>query len=346
MRKLKRICFIVSALFGFQSIALAAPKEIKVLTDRTDFHLKPLFKKFEEITGVRVDAAFVDKGLLPRLETRPSEPDLVITKDAELMVLANEKKLLTPFKSASIDKRIPVEFRSKDHAWLGLSYRARVIYYSRDRVKPEELSTYENLADPKWKGRVCIRPGTDDYNLNLFSQMLEDLGEQKLKTFLQGLKANLAVRPQGNDREQAKNIFEKKCDVAVANTYYMGIMLSEPKQRDWAAATRIFFPNQQAGGTYILMSAAGLTKANRDIKSATKLLEFLTEELAQDHMSQVTFEYALKPFGDLPPIVQSFGAEQPGIENGVFKKKLIPLEKIAKNRDIVVRLLNEVKFDE
>lgn len=318
--------------------------EVRVITDRTDFHVKPLFEMFEKTTGVAVKTTFARNGLLASLEAEPNRADVLITRDAELAVLAQKQGLLSPFSSKMIENRIPKEFRAADHSWTGLSYRARVIFYSKDRVRPKELSTYEDLADERWRGRVCMSSPYEDYNLNLFSQMLEDLGEDRLIRFLDGLKRNLASKPQGSDRDQARAIFEKRCDIALINTYYMAIMLAEPSQRDWAMSSRIFFPNQKAGGSYILMSAAGLTKKLRNADEARRLLEFLVGDLAQNHMALVTSEYVFNPLTELSPVVRGFGDDQDGIEKGVFKRRVIPVTKIAANRDTIIKILNKVRF--
>jgi iron(III) transport system substrate-binding protein len=323
-----------------------ARREIRVLTDRTESHLAPLFADFERTTGIAVKAVYLDKGLVARLESRPTEADLVTTKDADLLEIARTKGLLQPLSSAKVRAAVPDRFREPSGAYFSDGYRARAIFYSRERVKPEELSTYEALAEPKWKGRVCIRSGYHDYNLSLFGQMLVVLGPARTRAFLEGLKANLARTPGGDDRGQARAIFEKKCDVAIANSYYMGIMLSSAEQRPWGEATAVFFPNQNEGGAFILRSGLALTKATDNVEAATRLLEYLVDPAVQDRMAELTFAYPVAGRSPLPEINQHLGEGQPGVEHGVFKVRDVPLVEIANQREAVVRMLDAIQFDQ
>jgi len=343
MKKKIRALLVLSFLFA--AFNLSAKEELKVLTDRTDFLVRPLFKHFEETTGIKVHVAYIKKGLIQRLESRPLEADIIITKNADIFPIAKKKGLLAPFSSELVKKRIPTEFIGPKDLWTGISYRGRVLYYSKERVKIGELSGYEALAEPKWKGRICIRSGYHNYNLSLFGQMLEEWGEKKFRKFIKGFHSNLASRPTGNDRAQVKLIYEKKCDVAIANTYYMGIMLSRADQREWAYSAKMYFPDQKKGGVYILSSAAALTKAGRNVQAATKLMEFMTSDFAQTFISQVSYEYPLNSSEPLPAIVKNFAEGQKEVKEGVIKKKTIPLEKVAANREKVIKILNEVNFD-
>jgi iron(III) transport system substrate-binding protein len=324
----------------------AAHREIRVLTDRTESHLAPFFTAFQQATGIAVKAVYLDKGLIARLESRPTEADLVITKDADLLEIARTKGLLQPLSSAKVRAAVPEAFREPSGAYFSDSYRARAIFYSRERVKPGELSTYEALADPKWKGRVCIRSGYHDYNLSLFGQMMAAFGPDRTRAFLAGLKANLARTPGGDDRGQARAVFEKKCDVAIANSYYMGIMLSSAEQRPWGEATAVFFPDQNDGGSFILRSGLALTKATDGVDPATQLLEYLVQPDIQDRLANLTFGYPVAGHDPLPEINQKLGEGQPGVEHGVFKVHDVPLAQIAANRDAVVRMLDAIQFDQ
>lgn len=323
----------------------ASAAELKVLADRTESHLVPIFKAFEKATGHTVKAVFLDKGLLTRLASRPTEADLVITKDADLLELAKQKKLLQPFSSTAIVKAVPARFRDPAAAYFSDSYRARVVFYSRDRVKPEELSSYRALAEKRWRGKLCIRSGYHDYNLSLFGQMIVADGEEAVRRFLAGLKANLARTPTGNDRDQARAIFEKRCDVAIANSYYMGIMLSSKEQRAWGEATGVFFPDQARAGAFILRSGLALTKARTNLKLATRFLEFVVEDATQDLIANLTFAYPVVSSRPWPKLTRELGAGQRGVKDGVFKIREVSLAEVAKQRDTVIRLLDELKFD-
>ena len=324
----------------------APPREIRVLTDRTEAHVAPLFADFERATGVAVKPAYVDKGLLARLESRPTEADLVITKDADLLEIARKKGLLKPLSSERVRAAVPPRFREASGAYFSDAYRARAIFYARDRVKPDELSTYEALAEPKWKGRVCLRSGYHDYNLSLFGQMLFAYGPARTRAFVTGLRDNLARPPQGDDRGQVRAIFEKKCDVALANSYYMGIMLSSAEQRPWGLAAGVFFPDQKQGGAFILRSGLALTNAMVATDEATALLERLVQPDVQDRIAALTFAYPVAGKAPLSEVNQALGEGQPEVVRGAFQVHDVPLEEIAARRDEVVRLLDELQFDQ
>lgn len=326
--------FKFSVTLAISSIATLAaaesPKEIKIISDRTEAHLKPIFAAFEKQTGAKVNAVFLDKGLINRLETRPTEADIVITKDAELLEIARTKKLLQPYSSESINAAVPTEFRDPTNMFFVDAYRARVIFYSVERVKPEQLSTYEDLASPKWKGKLCIRSGFHDYNLSLFGQYFAFYGEKKAKEIITGMQSNLARNPIGNDREQAKAIMEGKCDIALMNNYYLPIMQSIPEQQAWAKAVNVFYPNQKDKGVFIMRSAAALTTAKENAKLATRFLEFLVSADAQKLMVDATFQYPVN--GNAP-------------NKATFKSNFIPLKDVASPRDNVTKFLTEISFD-
>jgi len=231
---------------------------VRVLSDRTETHLKPLFDLFEENTGSKVEAVYSKSGMLSRLQAQPTESDIVISSTAEVMETARTENLLQAF-DAKVVEGVADSFVDPDRMYAITSYRPRSFFYSRERVKPEELSTYMALTDPKWKGRVSIRSGYHPYNMSLFCQMVEAYGPEKTRTFLAGLKANLARTPQGNDRAQVEAIYNGIADVSIGNSYYMPLMLERDDQRPWGEATEVFFPNQKEDGAFVMCSAAGLT---------------------------------------------------------------------------------------
>jgi iron(III) transport system substrate-binding protein len=323
----------------------AQQRELRVISDRTDQGtLRPILDAFEARSGAKVTGVFMDQGLVNRLESRPTEADVVITKDAELLDIAAQRGLLEPMKSAKISAAIPPEFMDPAGRYFVDAYRARVIFYSRARVKPSELSSYEDLANPKWKGRICIRSGSHDYNLALFGQFFASFGEAKAREVITGIRDNLARTPKGNDREQARAIFEGKCDIALMNTYYHPLMAENPDQKAWADAVALYFPSQATKGTFIMRSAAGLTKAtdNRDL--AVGLLEFMASREGQQLMVDRTKQYSV--LRDVPahPLMVKLGAEQ-GLVDGRFKIDFVPLNQIAGKRDEVIKFVNEIRFD-
>jgi iron(III) transport system substrate-binding protein len=346
-RRWAALCLGVTAAASALSCGgRASPAAIRVITDRTESNVAPIFAAFTKATGARVDVVYLDKGLISRLESRPTEADVVVTRDADLLEIARARGLLQPFASKRIEEAVPAEYRDPQGTYFSDAYRARVIYYSKDRVRPDELSTYEDLGADRWKGRVCIRSGYHDYNLSLFGQLLVKNGPERTRAFLERLKANLATAPSGNDRDQARAIFEGRCDVALANSYYMGIMLASPDQRAWGLATRVFFPDQQGCGAFVLRSGLALTKATGNVEAARELLEYVVQGNTQDYMAKLTYAYPVHGRGPLPEVNRALGAGQAGVSNGVFKICKVPLDAVAAQRDAVIRMLDEITFDQ
>jgi len=343
-RTLPRLLLLAGAL-ALAGPATAQQRVLRIVSDRTDQGtLRPILDAFEARSGAKVEGVFMDQGLVNRLETRPTEADVVITKDAELMEIAAQRGLLDPIESTTIKAEIPKEFMGRDNLYFVDAYRARLIFYSNTRVKPGEISSYDGFASPKWKGRICIRSGSHDYNLALFGQFLSSYGEAKARSVVQGLSDNLARTPKGNDREQARGIFEGKCDVAVVNSYYYALMQANAQQKPWADAVNVVFPNQEAKGTFIMRSASALTKnrGNRDL--ANRFLEFVASREGQQMMVDATKQYSVRPDVPVPPLMVKLGAEQ-GIVGGRFKIDFVPLEAMAGKREEAIKLVNEIKFD-
>ncbi len=306
-----RSLVVVISLIAFSTGAMAQQRVLRVISDRTDEGtLRPILEAYEAKSGAKIEGIFMDQGLVNRLESRPTEAEVVITKDAELLDIAAQRGLLDVIKSDSITAAIPPEFMDPAGRYFVEAYRARVIFYSKERVKPSELSTYEDLASPKWKGRICIRSGSHDYNLALFGQFFASYGEAKARAVISGIAANLARTPKGNDREQAKGIFEGKCDVALMNTYYYPMMLANPAQKPWAEAVGVFFPNQAEKGTFIMRSAAGLTKSGTNRDLAIGLLEFMASKEGQQLMVNRTKQYSVRRDVPVDPQMVKLGAEQ------------------------------------
>jgi len=341
-----RTLMVVIGLIALSTTAMAQqPRVLRVISDRTDEGtLRPILEAYEAKSGAKIEGIFMDQGLVNRLESRPTEAEVVITKDAELLDIAAQRGLLDVLKSDSISAAIPPEFMDPAGRYFVEAYRARVIFYSKERVMPSELSTYEDLASPKWKGRLCVRSGSHDYNLALFGQFYVSYGEAKAKSMISGISNNLARTPKGGDRDQARGIFEGKCDVALMNTYYYPMMLANPAQKPWAEAVGVFFPNQAEKGAFIMRSAAGLTKstANRDL--AMGLLEYMASKEGQQLMVNRTKQYSVRR--DVPPDPQmvKLGAEQ-GLVDGRFKMDFVPLSSMAGKREEVIKLVNEIRFD-
>ncbi len=345
MKNLTLRLVVLATAATLTSAVFAQQRVLRLISDRTDQGtLRPILDAFEAKSGAKVEGVFMDQGLVNRLESRPTEADVVITKDAELLEIAAERGLLAPITSPKIKGVIPAEFMGPKDLFFVDAYRARVIFYSKARVKASELSSYEDLTSPKWKGRVCIRSGSHDYNLALFGMFLASYGETKGKAVISGISSNLARTPKGNDREQAKGIFEGKCDVALMNTYYYAYMAANPEQKAWADAVSLYFPSQAGKGTFIMRSAAALTKstANRDL--AVQLLEYIASKEGQMKMVDATKQYSVLPDVPAHPLMVQLGAEQ-GLVNGRFKMDFVPLPAMAGKREDVIKFVNEIKFD-
>ena len=325
--------------------AFAQQRVLRVISDRTDQGtLRPILDAFEAKSGAKVEGVFMDQGLVNRLESRPTEADVVITKDAELLDIAAQRGLLDVIGSEKINAAVPAEFRDVGGRYFVDAYRARIIFYAKARVKPADLSSYEDLASPKWKGRICLRSGSHDYNLALFGMFFASFGEAKAKAVISGIGANLARTPKGNDREQARAIYEGKCDVALMNTYYHPMMAADEVQKAWADAVGVYFPSQAGKGTFIMRSAAGVTKnaANRDL--AIGLLEFIASKEGQQLMVDRTKQYSVLPDVKAHPLMVKLGAEQ-GLVDGRFKMDFVPLAQMAGKREEVIKLVHEIRFD-
>ena len=341
---------LAMAVCGPASAAKAAKSkydgvEIKVLTDRTsDGLLQPLFEAFERETGIEIEAVFLDEGLVARLESRPTEADVVITKDAELIELAKRKGLLAKLESAPIEKAVPAPFRDKDGEYFVDAYRARGIIVSKDRVKPGAIQNYEDLTKPEWKGKVCTRSGKHDYNIAVFDQMLKAWGDEKGRQVISGIGKNLARAPEGDDREQAKAIMEGVCDVALLNSYYYPKMFEHKSQARWGQATRYIFPNQSSDGAFIMRSAVALTKATENRGAARVFAEYIASEKVQKMIVERTKQYSVLPSVAPHPSMVQMGADQ-GIKNGRFKINFVSLEGMADKRQEAIKFVEEIKYD-
>ena len=224
----------------------AEPGEVNVYSYRQPYLINPLLKEFTDETGIKVNVIYAEKGLIERIqaEGRNSPADLMLTVDVGNLTQATDAGIAQPIQSPELDAAIPPAYRAADGLWIGLTRRARVVYASKERVKQDTI-TYEELADPKWRGKICIRSGQHVYNVALIASMIAAHGEAWTETWLKGVKANLARKPAGDDRLQVKGVYAGECDLAIGNTYYMGAMLKndkEPEQKEWATRSTFCFP--------------------------------------------------------------------------------------------------------
>lgn len=313
--------------------------DVNVYSYREPELVQPLFDAFKADTGINVNVSFLKKGLVEKLKAEGdrSPADLVMTVDISRLNGIVEAGVTQPVISDTITANIPAEFRDPNNQWFGLTSRARIVYASKDRVKPGEVTTYEDLADPKWKGRICTRSGTHAYNLALTSAVLAHHGAAETKAWLTGVKANLARKPQGNDRAQVKAIYAGECDIAIGNTYYMKKMLEDPDQQAWANSVNIVFPTFTNGGTHVNLSGVAMTKSAPNKENALKLMTFLSSAKAQEIYAETNGEYPLKAGTNPSAIVASWGD---------FTADDKPLIELAKLRAASLKLVEQVNFDE
>ncbi|CBL46016.1 ABC-type Fe3+ transport system, periplasmic component [gamma proteobacterium HdN1] len=286
-----------ATLAGFAGWAQAA--ELNIYSARKEELIRPLLEKFSKKTGIGVNVVTADDDvLIQRLkaEGRNTPADILIMADAGRLVRAAQADLFQPVKSSILNKNIPAQLRQADGLWFGLTIRARVIAYSPERVKPGTLSSYENLADPQWKGRICSRSSGNVYNQSLTASMIANDGAEKTDAWLKGMVANFARPPQGGDRDQIKDIAAGKCDVALVNTYYIGGMMQskDPAERDAVAKVAIFWPNQADRGAHINVSGAGVIKNAKHRKEAIRLLEYMVTDQSQEWYAEANSEFPIR----------------------------------------------------
>lgn len=313
-------------------------QEVNIYSHRQPELIKPLIDAFTEETGITVNIAFVGKGITERLiaEGRRSPADLVLTVDISRLSDIADAGVTQPVDVPQLRANIPATLRDPDGHWFGLTSRARIIYASKTRVAPEDITTYEDLTDEKWRGRLCVRSGLNDYNVALVAAMIAHHGEAETKNWLRGIKANLARRPQGGDRDQVKAIAAGECDIAIGNTYYIGQMLSDPAQRAEAETVNVVFPTFEGDGAHINISGMALTKAAPNKAEALELMAWLSTDEAQAIYAETNHEFPVKEGAKRSALVQSWGE---------FTPDSTPLATIAYLRPAAVRLIEEVDFD-
>lgn len=329
---------LTAATLSLAVVASTLADEVNVYSYRQPDLIAPLTEAFTEQTGVKVNTVFLKKGMVERLQAEGdrSPADLVFTVDIARLMGLVEAGLTQPVTSDALSGNVPASLRDPDGHWFGLTARARIIYASKVRVAEGEVTTYEDLADPKWEGRICTRSGMHPYNLALTSAVIAHHGEDMAREWLEGLKSNLARKPQGNDRAQVKAIWAGECDISIGNTYYMAAMLKEEEQRPWADSVRIEFPHFVYGGTHMNISGMAMTKSSPNRENALKLMEFLASATGQQIYAEINAEY---------PVLEDVPASELVASWGPFERDGMSLAEIAKNRAQAVRLIEEVGFD-
>ena len=313
---------------------------VNLYTDRHYDTDAELYDKFTTLTGIQVNV-IKGKGdeLIERMKREDSdtEADLLITADAGRLFRAKNTGILQTLESEIVNENVPLNLRDKDNNWIGLTKRGRVIVYSKDRISPDMLSTYEDLTSPKWEGKILIRSSSNIYNQSLLASLIEVNGEEEAKSWAAGIVKNMARNPQGNDRAQATAIVAGEGDLAIMNTYYIGKMINSENPEEVAVANSIgiFFPNQETTGTHINISGAGLAKHSKNKENAIKLIEFLTSEEAQDLYSSANYEYPVNPNVEPSALLKSWGE---------FRTQDINLTILGDNNMRAVEIFNEVNW--
>ncbi|PSM51333.1 iron(III) ABC transporter, periplasmic iron-binding protein [Campylobacter blaseri] len=301
---------VLATLFG--ATLLMASDVVNIYTSRHYDSDKIVYEMFTKETGIKVNVV-QDKvdPLIKKLELegKDTTADVFMTVGFGDLYKAKQEGLLQPISSKIVDENIPSNLMDKDKNWVGITYRARIVVYDPAKTKVEELSTYEDLATPKWKGKILTRSSTSSYNKHLIAFMIAKDGEEKASSWAKGLTENFARSPKGNDRDQAKAILAGDGEIAIMNSYYMGRMSAskDPIEQEVAKKLKIFFPNQNDGGTHINLSGAGITKYAKNIENAKKFIEFLTNVEAQEIFSKYNYEYPANPNAKTADVVKSWG---------------------------------------
>ena len=321
----------------FSGVAVSA-EVVNLYSYRQPFLIKPFLDEFTKRSGVTVNVVFAKKGMLERLkrEGANSPADAVLTTDISRLKAHADADLLKSVQSDELSRNIPAQFRDPKGHWFGLTLRARVLAVSKERVTEGAIKTYEDLADPKWKGKICVRKGGHVYNRALVASLIAHHGIEKAEELVAKIVENFARKPQGNDRAQAKAVFEGVCDIAIINNYYFGKMKfneKKPEQKKWAEALRLLFPNQGDRGTHVNVSGAAVTKHSKNAGNAVKLIEFLSASFAQNMYASANYEYPVNPNVDWSNEVISWGR---------FRADTLDLAKIAELSPAAQKLADRV----
>jgi iron(III) transport system substrate-binding protein len=339
--------FTTLALLALLGFSLAACQtDVQVVNLYTSRHYdidQQLYDLFTEETGIQVN--IIQAGgdvLIERIvsEGANSPADIFMTVNVSLLEEAKERGILQPFNSSTLVAQVDPEFIDPERYYTGLTMRARIIAYHKDRVSPSELSTYEALAEPQWRGRLLLRTSSNIYNQNMTASFIAQNGEAATRSMIEGWVRNLAREPQGNDRDQARALAAANPigDVAIMNTYYLGIMLNSTDAADANVGRHvgIFFPNQETTGTHVNISGAGITATSQNVEAATRLLEFLTSERAQAVFAGGNFEYPVNP--NVPPVDFLLSL-------GEFKRQPTNFAAIQENKETAYRLMLEANWN-
>ncbi len=344
MKNLIRLLGVLALYFGLilnLTPAFAQKNVVNIYSYRQPELVAPLLEEFTKQTGIKTKLLYINKGLLERVRAEGvnSPVDVILTTDISRLVELKKAGLTQSVNIAEINDNIPPQYRDSEAYWFGLTMRARVIFASKERVKQNNI-TYEELADVKWRSRICSRSGQHVYNIALIAAMIAHLGEEGAQKWLKGVKENLARTPTGNDRAQIKAIYYGECDIALGYTYYAALMRTNeqnPEQKLWEASVKTLFPNNNDRGVHVNISGMALAKYAPNKQNAIKFMQFLASEKGQEIYANQVYEYPLKPGVKISEIVAGFGKMNPD---------KLPLEIIAQNSALASKLVDRVGFDD
>jgi iron(III) transport system substrate-binding protein len=321
-------------------IAQVGASEVNLYSYREPQRIVPLLRAFHAATGIRVNATFATKDLIDRIaaEGENSPADVLLTNEFGLLLDARARGLTQAFKSPVVEANVPAIYRDPEGHWFGLTRRARLLVVSAKRVKADTI-TYEELADPRWSGKICIRSGKHPYNTALVASMLAHHGPQKAAAWLRGVKANLARVPNGGDRDQVRAVIEGTCDIAIVNSYYAAnfIMIDQALREQKHEAIRLVFPNTADRGTHVAISGAALMKHAPNREGGIKLIELLTSELGQRMYSSINDEYPVSEAVAPPTLMANWSP---------LRADSLPLRRLADLRVEAQQLVDAIRFDE
>ena len=335
---MKKLIVMIVAVLSL-SFTKVIGAEVNIYSHRQPFLINPFLEKFTAETGIKTNVVYATKGLAQRLkaEGKNSPADVILTVDIGRLYIYDDLDLLASIDSDVLDKNIPQNLKSPENKWVALSKRSRVIVTSKNRVNQGEISKIEDLANEKWKGKICSRPGSHVYNRALMASLILSLGEKAAEEWAKKFVANLSRRPQGNDRAQVKAIFEGQCDISIINNYYFGKLKysEDTKQREWAKSVRLIFPNQGAEdrGAHINISGGGVAKYSKNKKEAVALLEFLSKAQSQKMYGEINFEYPVNPSVETTEELKSWGS---------FKSDSLPIISIAQKAYDAQKIIDRV----
>ncbi len=309
---------------------------VNIYSERKEELIKPLLDRFSKATGIKVNMITgAGDALIKRLEIEGdnSPADVLLTTDVARLYRAKSLGLLQPVDSEAVKSVVPESFRDSENEWFGLSLRARVIVYARDRVKPDELSTYEALANPEWQNRICVRSSSNAYNQSLVASMIVHNGVETTEEWAKGLVDNFARRPKGGDRDQIKAVAVGECDIALVNTYYLGGMLHSKIESEVEAASKValFWPNQSGRGAHFNVSGIGVTRSAGHRDAAIGLIEFLLSDESQAWYAETNYEYPVKPGIPASETLQQWGS---------YKADKVKLDQLGQHNAEAVRLMD------